>query len=164
VNPKCLPGEGPDVLFSDRVDYTTHILMVMLLNVSDIVPQVALQSDIIDPFMTDGRLYLLLARLIVPTLCGDAGTLDGSTDLNDLQETMLAVAPRPDTEQYSDEYFTAVPDDQKYALALASGVDFANMLSAFQCQCPDARRRTGCRRPDQDIYLCENNFRVLGHG
>lgn len=41
---------------------------------------------------------------------------------------MLAAAPRPDTEQYSDEYYTALPDDQKYALALASGVDFAKLL------------------------------------
>lgn len=29
---------------------------------------------------------------------------------------------------YSDEYYTALPDDQKYALALASGVDFAKLL------------------------------------
>ena len=78
--------------------------------------------------MTDGRAYVLPARFIVPALCGDAGTLDGLTDLNDLQDAVLAAAPRPDTEQYSDEYYTALPDDQKYALALASGVDFANLL------------------------------------
>ena len=56
------------------------------------------------------------------------GQLDGLTDLNDLQDAVLAAAPRPDTEQYSDEYYTALPDDQKYALALASGVDFAKLL------------------------------------
>ena len=56
------------------------------------------------------------------------GQLDGLTDLNDLQDAVLAAAPRPDTEQYSDEYYTALPDDQKYALALAGGVDFANLL------------------------------------
>ena len=78
--------------------------------------------------MTDGRAYVLPARFIVPALCGDAGTLDGLTDLNDLQDAVLAAAPRPDTEQYSDEYYTALPDDQKYALALASGVDFAKLL------------------------------------
>ncbi len=70
---------------------------------------------------------MLPARFIVPALCGDAGTLDGLTDLNDLQDAVLAAAPRPDTEQYSDEYYTALPDDQKYALALASGVDFAKL-------------------------------------
>lgn len=35
--------------------------------------------------------------------------LDGLTDLNDLQDAVLAAAPRPDTEQYSDEYYTALP-------------------------------------------------------
>ena len=48
---------------------------------------------------------MLPARFIVPALCGDAGTLDGLTDLNDLQDAVLAAAPRPDTEQYSDEYY-----------------------------------------------------------
>lgn len=128
LNTELLAGEGPDVLLLDRVDYTTYINKGMLADMSDTVPLDALQSNIIDPFMTDGRAYVLPARFIVPALCGDAGTLDGLTDLNDLQDAVLAAAPRPDTEQYSDEYYTALPDDQKYALALASGVDFANLL------------------------------------
>lgn len=128
LNTELLAGEGPDVLLLDRVDYTTYINKGMLADMSDTVPLDALQSNIIDPFMTDGRAYVLPARFIVPALCGDAGTLDGLTDLNDLQDAVLAAAPRPDTEQYSDEYYTALPDDQKYALALASGVDFAKLL------------------------------------
>ena len=128
LNTELLAGEGPDVLLLDRVDYTTYINKGMLADMSDTVPLDALQSNIIDPFMTDGRAYVLPARFIVPALCGDAGTLDGLTDLNDLQDAVLAAAPRPDTEQFSDEYYTALPDDQKYALALASGVDFAKLL------------------------------------
>ena len=128
LNTELLAGEGPDVLLLDRVDYTTYINKGMLADMSDTVPLDALQSNIIDPFMTDGRAYVLPARFIVPALCGDAGTLVGLTDLNDLQDAVLAAAPRPDTEQYSDEYYTALPDDQKYALALASGVDFAKLL------------------------------------
>lgn len=97
------------MLLLDRVDYTTYINKGMLADMSDTVPLDALQSNIIDPFMTDGRAYVLPARFIVPALCGDAGTLDGLTDLNDLQDAVLAAAPRPDTEQYSDEYYTALP-------------------------------------------------------
>lgn len=128
LNTELLAGEGPDVLLLDRVDYTTYINKGMLADMSDTVPLDALQSNIIDPFVTDGKAYVLPARFIVPALCGDAGTLDGLTDLDTLQDAVLAAAPRPDTEQYSDEYYTALPDDQKYALALSSGVDFAQLL------------------------------------
>lgn len=95
LNTELLAGEGPDVLLLDRVDYTTYINKGMLADMSDTVPLDALQSNIIDPFMTDGRAYVLPARFIVPALCGDAGTLDGLTDLNDLQDAVLAAAPAP---------------------------------------------------------------------
>lgn len=77
------------------VSTTTYINKGMLADMSDTVPLDALQSNIIDPFMTDGRAYVLPARFIVPALCGDAGTLDGLTDLNDLQDAVLAAAPAP---------------------------------------------------------------------
>lgn len=60
LNTELLAGEGPDVLLLDRVDYTTYINKGMLADMSDTVPLDALQSNIIDPFMTDGRAYVLL--------------------------------------------------------------------------------------------------------
>lgn len=54
LNTELLAGEGPDVLLLDRVDYTTYINKGMLADMSDTVPLDALQSNIIDPFMTDG--------------------------------------------------------------------------------------------------------------
>ena len=96
LNTELLAGEGPDVLLLDRVDYTTYINKGMLADMSDTVPLDALQSNIIDPFMTDGRAYVLPARFIVPALCGDAGTLDGLTDLAAFADK-LEVAFKPET-------------------------------------------------------------------
>ena len=128
LNTQLLAGEGPDLLILDLADYKNYVNKGMLADLSDVVPLDALQSNIIDPFVTDGKAYVLPARFSVPALCGDAGTLDGLTDLAALQDAVLAAAPRPDTEQYSDEYYTALPYDEKYALALASGKDFAQLL------------------------------------
>ena len=128
LNTELLAGDGPDLLILDLADYQSYADKGMLADLSDAVPLDELQSNIIAPFVTDGKAYVLPARFSVPAICGDAGTLDGLTDLASLQNAVLAAAPRPDTEQYSDEYYTALPDDQKYALALASGVDFANLL------------------------------------
>ena len=128
LNTELLAGEGPDLLILDNADYTTYVNKGMLADLSDAVPLGELQSNIIDPFVTDGKAYVLPARFSVPALCGDAGTLDDLTDLAALQDAVLAAAPRPDIEQYGDEYYTALPDDEKYALALASGNDFAQLL------------------------------------
>lgn len=128
LNTELLAGDGPDLLILDLADYQSYADKGMLADLSDAVPLDELQSNIIAPFVTDGKAYVLPARFSVPAICGDAGTLDGLTDLAALQNAVLAAAPRPDTEQYSDEYYTALPDDQKYALALASGVDFAKLL------------------------------------
>ncbi len=128
LNTELLAGEGPDLLILDSTDYETYAGKGMLADLSDAVPMDDLQANIIDPFVTDGKAYVLPARFSVPALCGDAGTLDSLHTLADLQDAVLAAAPRPDTEQYSDEYYTALPDDEKYALGLVSGQSFAYML------------------------------------
>lgn len=128
LNTELLAGEGPDLLILDSTDYKTYINKGILVDLSDAVPLADLQSNIIDPFVTDGKAYVLPARFEVPALCGDAGTLDDLHTLADLQNAVLAAAPRPDLEQYSDEYYTALPDDEKYALSLVSGQSFAHML------------------------------------
>lgn len=128
LNTELLAGDGPDLLVLDLADYQSYVNKGMLADLSDAVPLDELQANIIDPFVTDGKAYVLPARFSVPAICGDAGTLDGLTDLAALQNAVLAAAPRPDLEQYSDEYYTALPDEEKYALALASGNDFAQLL------------------------------------
>ena len=128
LNTELLAGEGPDLLILDSTDYETYANKGMLADLSDAVPLADLQSNIIDPFVNDGKAYVLPARFEVPALCGDAGTLDGLHTLADLQNAVLAAAPRPDLEQYSDEYYTGLPDDEKYALGLVSGQSFAHML------------------------------------
>ncbi|WP_455502414.1 extracellular solute-binding protein [Gemmiger sp.] len=145
LNTELLAGEGPDLLILDYTDYETYANKGMLADLSDAVPLADLRSNIIDPFVTDGKAYVLPARFEVPALCGDAGTLDGLNTLADLQNAVLAAAPRPDTEQYSDEYYTALPDGEKYALALASGEDFARLLLPT---CADAMLHDGALDAD----------------
>ncbi len=60
LNTELLAGKGL-MLLLDRVDYTTYINKGMLADMSDTVPLDALQSNIIDPFMTDGRAYAACA-------------------------------------------------------------------------------------------------------
>ena len=128
LNTQLLAGEGPDVLLLDDTDYQTYASKGMLADMADALPMSDLQSNLVEPFVTDGKVYVLPARFSVPALCGDTGTLDGLTDLAAMQQAVLDAAPRPDLDTYSDEYYTALPDDEKYALRLTSGSDYAEFI------------------------------------
>ena len=128
LNTQLLAGEGPDVLLLDDTDYQTYANKGMLADMADTLPMSDLQSNLVEPFVTDGKVYVLPARFSVPALCGDTGTLDGLTDLTAMQQAVLDAAPRPDLATYSDEYYTALPDEEKYALRLTSGSDYAEFI------------------------------------
>ena len=128
LNTLLLAGEGPDVLLLDDTDYQTYASKGMLADMADALPMSDLQSNLVTPFVTDGKVYVLPARFSVPALCGDTGTLDGLTDLAAMQQAVLDAAPRPDLASYSDEYYTALPDEGKYALRLTSGSDYAEFI------------------------------------
>ena len=128
LNTQLLAGEGPDVLLLDDTDYQTYANKGMLADMADALPMSDLQSNLVTPFVTDGKVYVLPARFSVPALCGDTGTLDGLTDLAAMQQAVLDAAPRPDLDSYSDEYYTALPDEEKYALRLTSGSDYAEFI------------------------------------
>ena len=128
LNTQLLAGEGPDVLLLDDTDYQTYANKGMLADMADALPMSDLQSNLVEPFVTDGKVYVLPARFSVPALCGDTGTLDGLTDLTAMQQAVLDAAPRADIEPFSDEYYTALPDSEKYALRLTSGSDYAEFI------------------------------------
>lgn len=128
LNTQLLAGEGPDLLILDDTDYAAYINKGMLADLSDVVPLDELQSNIINPFVQDGKAYVLPARFSVPALCGDSGTLDTLTDLASMQQAVLDAAPRQDLSIDDDDYYTALPDDEKYALALTSGKEFARFI------------------------------------
>ncbi len=128
LNTQLLAGEGPDVLLLDDTDYQTYANKGMLADMADTLPMSDLQSNLVEPFVTDGKVYVLPARFSVPALCGDTGTLDGLADLTAMQQAVLDAAPRADIEPFSDEYYTPLPDSEKYALRLTSGSDYAEFI------------------------------------
>ena len=128
LNTQLLAGEGPDVLLLDDTDYQTYVNKGMLADMADALPMAGMQSNLVNPFVSDGKVYVLPARFSVPALCGDTGTLDGLTDLAAMQQAVLDAAPRPDLDSYSDEYYTPLSDDEKYALSLTSGNDYAEFI------------------------------------
>lgn len=120
LNTELLAGEGPDLLILDGVAYETYAEKGLLADLSAVLPLEVLQKNLTDPFIQDGKVYVMPARFTLPVLIGDDGTLDGLTDLSALQQAVLDAAPFTEAEGLS--------DDQKYALWLTSSEAFADFL------------------------------------
>ena len=128
LNTELLAGNGPDLLILDGLDYETYREKGMLADLSDVVPLAELQPNLTEPFVRDGKVYAMPARFSVPVLIGDAGTLDGLTDLAAMEQAVLEAAPRTDFGDESSDYYEALPEEEKYALRLTSAEDFADFL------------------------------------
>lgn len=128
LNTELLAGNGPDLLILDGIAYENYAQKGLLADLSDAVPLDELQQNLTEPFVEEGKAYVLPARFSVPVLIGDAGTLDSLTDLASMQQAVLDAAPRPDFGDESPDYYEGLPEEEKFALCLTSAEDFANFL------------------------------------
>lgn len=128
LNTQLLAGEGPDLLLLDDTDYRNYQQQGLLADLGDAVPLDELQSNLIQPFVQDGQAYVVPARFSAPVLIGDAGSLDGLTDLAAMQRAVTDAAPRPDFGPHSADYYQPLPEEQRYALRLTSGEEFADFI------------------------------------
>lgn len=128
LNTELLAGEGPDLLILDGVDYQNYAEKGLLADLVDTVPVSDLQDNLANPFVEDGKVYVMPARFSVPVLIGDAGSLDGLSDLTALQQAVLDAAPRADLGDQSSDYYETPPEDQRYALCMTNAKQFADFL------------------------------------
>ena len=128
LNTELLAGDGPDLLILNGVNYETYAEKGLLADLGDTVPLTELQANLTDPFVEEGKAYVLPARFSVPVLIGDAGTLDGLTDLASMQQAVLDAASRPDFGDESPDLYEGLPEGEKFALRLTSAEDLADFL------------------------------------
>lgn len=131
LNTELLAGGGPDVLLLDGLDLQSLLQKGLLADLSG-----AVGADTLVPFVSagfateDGALYTLPARFSMPVLFGDADepALRGLSDLAALQKEILACPPRADIPHGHEDYYTALPDGQKFALDFARPADLCDYL------------------------------------
>lgn len=123
LNTQLLAGEGPDLLILDGVQYENYAEKGMLADLSDVLPLADLQNNLTDPFVVDGKVYVMPARFNVPVVIGDEGSLDGLTDLSAVKQAILDAPARPTTDGSE-----ALADDARYAMRFTCADDFANFL------------------------------------
>lgn len=123
LNTQLLAGEGPDLMILDGVQYENYAKKGMLADFSDALPLEDLQKNLTDPFIVDGKVYVMPARFNVPVIIGDEGSLDGITDLTTMKQAILEAPARPAADGSE-----ALSDEERYALRFTCAEDFANFL------------------------------------
>ena len=134
LNTELLAGEGPDVLLLDGVAYETYAKKGLLADLHDVLPLDALQKNLTQPFIEDGKVFVMPARFSIPVLIGDAGTMDTLTSLAAMEQAVLDAAPRPNFGETSSDSDAELAEDQKYALRLTSAEEFADFLLPVTAQ------------------------------
>lgn len=123
LNTQMLAGEGPDLLILDGVQYDNYVKKGMLADLGDALPLADLQKNLTDPFVEDGKVYVMPARFNVPVLIGDEGCLDGLTNLEAVKQAILEAPARP-----VEDGTEALSDKERYAMRFTCAKDFANFL------------------------------------
>ena len=76
LSTRLLNGEGPDVLILDEMPIDTYVEKGILLDMSDIITEVkdggGLYENLIEPFATDGNIYVTPVEFQLPLVMGDS--------------------------------------------------------------------------------------------
>ncbi len=90
LNTDIMAGKGPDVLILDGMPVDSYIEKGILADISDVVEEVEQQDGLFDNIKkaseTDGHIYAMPARFLIPLVDGDAGTITASASLETLAD------------------------------------------------------------------------------
>lgn len=82
LSTRLLNGEGPDVLILDEMPVETYVEKGILLDMNDIITEVkdgdGLYENVIEPFATDGKLYVMPMEFQLPLVMGDSRYVEQS--------------------------------------------------------------------------------------
>lgn len=82
LSTRLLNGEGPDVLILDEMPIETYVEKGILLDMNDIITEVkdgdGLYENVVEPFATDSKLYMVPMEFQLPLVMGDSRYVEQS--------------------------------------------------------------------------------------
>ncbi len=95
LSTRLLNGEGPDVLILDEMPIDTYVEKGILLDMSDIITEVSdgdgLYENLIEPFATDGNIYVTPVEFQLPLVMGDSQYVTQSKTYEGYAQTVEAL-------------------------------------------------------------------------
>ena len=85
-------------------------------------------DSIKNAFSVDGETYIAAARYAIPSIWGTAEDMDQITDLSSFIEFVKSCPPRDDYNLSDNAYYTALPEEDKYAVSFMTPQEILQFL------------------------------------
>lgn len=128
LNTELLAGSGPDLIVFDGIDVTPYIENGVLADLNESLQEFSILDSIKNAFSVDGKTYIAAARYAIPSIWGTADDMDQITDLSSFIEFVKSCPPRDDHNLSDNAYYTALPEEDKYAASFMTPQEVLQFL------------------------------------
>ena len=128
LNTELLAGRGPDLIVFDGIDVTPYIENGVLADLNESLQEFSILDSIKNAFSVDGKTYIAAARYAIPSIWGTAEDMDQITDLSSFIEFVKSCPPRDDYNLSDNAYYTALPEEDKYAVSFMTPQEILQLL------------------------------------
>lgn len=128
LNTELLAGSGPDLIVFDGIDVTPYIENGVLADLNESLQEFSILDSIKNAFSVDGKTYIAAARYAIPSVWGTAEDMDQITDLSSFIEFVKSCPPRDDYNLSDNAYYTALPEEDKYAVSFMTPQEILQFL------------------------------------
>lgn len=128
LNTELLAGSGPDLIVFDGIDVTPYIENGVLADLNESLQEFSILDSIKNAFSVDGKTYIAAARYAIPSIWGTAEDMDQITDLSSFIEFVKSCPPRDDYNLSDNDYYTALPEEDKYAVSFMTPQEILEFL------------------------------------
>lgn len=128
LNTELLAGSGPDLIVFDGIDVTPYIENGVLADLNESLQEFSILDSIKNAFSVDGKTYIAAARYAIPSIWGTADDMDQITDLSSFIEFVKSCPPRDDYNLSDNAYYTALPEEDKYAASFMTPQEILQFL------------------------------------
>lgn len=118
LNTRLLNGNGPDVLILDGCPADSYTGKGMLIDLAGRVNTGDIYSNLLDPYVSGGKMFSLPTQFIMPALLGSGDSLDRVSTLSELVNAVVSgndsSAMRPG--EGGSTLFSGIPEDERAEL------------------------------------------------
>ena len=116
LNTRLLSGNGPDILILDGTPAESYAARGMLLDINSLIDTSDIFDNLLEPFVTDGKLYFLPTQMFIPALIGNEEALSKINTIDDLVEIVVSGNDLPISSGDFGSFRLDLPPDERPAL------------------------------------------------
>ena len=130
LNTRLLGGTGPDVIILDGCPAESYAGKGMLIDLSELIDTSDIYTNLLAPYISEGKLYSLPAQFIMPALLGSEDALSKARTLEELVSAIVngndTSVTRPVTGGGGP--FSGVPESERAELYFENVEELCNIL------------------------------------